>query len=440
MEKEDHKESFEKLLGKEVEKDFNKGKEYIKKLGPGLITGAADDDPAGIATYTQTGAQFGTGLIWLSIWTLPLKIVIQEMCSRIALVTGNGLASNIKHNYSKKILYTITSLLFFANVINISANMGAMAKTIQLTFPKIHFSILIIVIGLISSTLPILIPYKKYAQYLKWLVITLFSYIITGLIIKMDWGMLLSDSLIPKIILSKNYLYLITAIVGATLSPYLFFWQTSQEVEEEIAEGKTTVHSRRGTNIYEIKKMRTDVWSGMLLSNIVMFFIVAVSANTLFTSGITDINTASDAAKALTPLAGQWATLLFSFGIIGTGLLSIPVLAGSSSYAISESFGWKEGLYQKIKKAKAFYLTIIISIFIGGFINFIGIYSIKALIYSAILNGLISPIIIYFIIKISNNKKIMGHYHNSPLRRKLGWIIFILVSISSLATLFSLIF
>lgn len=436
MENYNKNESLDELLEQEIEKDITKGKEYIKKLGPGLVTGAADDDPAGIATYSQAGASFGTGLIWLSIWTLPLKIIIQEMCSRIALVTGNGLASNIKHHYPKKILYIITILLLSANIINIGANMGVMAKTIQLTFPNIPFSISIITIAFISSILPIIISYKKYSRYLKWLVITLFSYIITGLIIKMDWKILLHNSLIPQISFSKNYIFLITAIIGATLSPYLFFWQTSQEVEEEVEQGKTTVHLRRGTNKHEIKKMRNDVWGGMVLSNVVMFFIIAVSANTLFINGITNIETVSDAVMALNPLAGPWAGLLFSIGIIGTGFLAIPVLAGSTSYAISESFGWKEGLYRKMKEAKAFYITIIFSILIGVIINFTGIHYIKALIYSAIINGIVSPIIIYFIVRISSNQKIMGYHKNSSLRTKLGWLIFSLISISALATVF----
>jgi NRAMP (natural resistance-associated macrophage protein)-like metal ion transporter len=436
METENKNESLDELLEEEIEKDFEKGKEYIKKLGPGLVTGAADDDPVGIATYSQVGASFGTGLIWLSVWTLPLKIIIQEMCSRIALVTGNGLASNIKHHYPKKILYVITLLLLSANIINIGANMGVMAKTIQLTFPNIPFSISIIVIACVSSILPIIFSYKRYSKYLKWLVITLFSYIITGLIIKMDWKVLFHDSFIPQISFSKNYIFLITAIIGATLSPYLFFWQTSQEVEEEVEQGKTTVHMRRGTNKHEIKKMRNDVWGGMVLSNVVMFFIIAVSANTLFVNGITDIETVGDAVIALTPLAGPWASLLFSIGIIGTGFLAIPVLAGSTAYAISESFGWKEGLYRKIKEAKAFYITIIFSILVGIIINFMGIHYIKALIYSAIINGIISPIIIYFIVKISSNQKIMGYHKNSPFRKKLGWLVFFLVSISALATVF----
>lgn len=423
---------------KKTEVIIEEGEEYIKKLGPGLITGAADDDPSGIATYSQTGAQFGTGLLWLAVWTLPFMITIQEMCARIALVTGNGLASNIKHSYRKELLQIVTILLLIANTFNIGANLGVMAKAIELIIPGVSFTFLVILIGIVCLTLPIIIPYKKYARYLKWLVITLFSYIITGFIIHMDWPALLHHSLIPHITFSKDQILLITAILGTTISPYLFFWQTSQEVEEEISEGKITVHSRRGTNEAEIKKMRKDIWTGMFLSNTVMFFIIAVCANTLFKNGITNIETASDAALALLPLAGSFAMLLFSIGIIGTGLLAVPVLASSTSYAISESFGWKEGLYRKWKKAKAFYSIIIFSILIGILTNFIGLHPIKALIYSAIVNGIIAPIIIIFIVHISSNHKIMGHYKNSTTKNIIGWLAIILMSITAIAAIISL--
>jgi NRAMP (natural resistance-associated macrophage protein)-like metal ion transporter len=417
---------------------LEEGEDYIKKLGPGLITGAADDDPSGIATYSQAGAQFGTGLLWLSVWTLPFIITIQEMCARIALVTGNGLAANIKHSYRREIIHVVTILLLAANTFNIGANLGVMAKAVQLISPRIPFTFLVILIGLICLTLPVIIPYKKYARYLKWLVITLFSYVITGFIIQMDWSALLQNSIIPHITFSKEQILLITAILGTTISPYLFFWQTSQEVEEEIAEGKSTVHSRRGTNPVEIKKMRTDIWTGMFLSNLIMFFIIAVCANTLFVNGIHSIETASDAALALLPFAGSFATLLFSLGIIGTGLLAVPVLASSTSYAISESFGWKEGLYRKFKKAKAFYLVIIFSILVGVFTNFIGLHPIKTLIYSAILNGVIAPVVIIFIVHISNSHKIMGHYKNSKAQKIIGFLTIFLMSIASVATIISI--
>jgi len=417
---------------------LEEGEEYIKKLGPGIITGAADDDPSGIATYSQAGAQFGTGLLWMAAWVYPLVATVQEMCARIALVTGRGLASNIKRAYSKKILYACTILLFFANTLNIGADLGAMAKAVQLISPKTSFVLLVIFIGIAGLFLEILVPYRKYSKYLKWLVLAVFSYIITGIIIDMNWSLLLNDGLIPKITFSKSQILLITGILGTTISPYLFFWQTSQEIEEEISNGQKTIRSRKGTNPAEIKEMRADIWVGMFLSNLVMFFIIAVCANTLFINGITTINTAADAASALRPLAGHWAFLLFAIGIIGTGLLAIPVLAGSTAYAISESFGWKEGLYRKFKTAHAFYGVIIASIIIGILINFIGIDPIKALVYSAIANGIVAPVILIFIVKISSSKKIMGEYRNKPITKFLGWTATILMSIAAIATIISL--
>jgi len=431
------KPEVENLLEKK-ESFLEEGEDYLKKLGPGIITGAADDDPSGIATYSQTGAQYGTSLLWLAAWTLPLMAMIQEMCARISLVTGRGLAANIKHAYSKKVLYVCTAILFIANTLNIGADFGAMSKAVQLIIPSIPFSFLVIFIGIASLFMEVFIPYKKYAKYLKWLVISLFSYVVTGLIIHMNWSTLLIDGIIPHITFTKTQILLITGILGTTISPYLFFWQTSQEVEEQIAEGKTTAHSRRGTNASEIKNMRIDVWTGMFLSNLVMFFIIAVCANTLFVGGITNIETASDAALALTPFAGKFATLLFALGIIGTGLLAIPVLAGSTSYAISESLGWKEGLFHKLKEARAFYAVIAVSIVIGIVINFLGINPIKALIYSAIANGIVAPIIIICIVHISSDHKIMGHFKNSRLTKAIGWTIAFLMGITAIAAIYSL--
>jgi NRAMP (natural resistance-associated macrophage protein)-like metal ion transporter len=392
---------------------LKKGSNYLKSVGPGIVTGAADDDPSGIATYSQAGAQFGTSLIWLSIWLLPAMTLIQEMCARIALVTGKGLASNIKRVYSRKVLFFITSILFIANTINIGANLGAMAKAIQMIVPWFNFYFLIIFIGITGLVLQIFLSYKKYVKYLKWFAVSLLTYIVTGLIIKMNWGQIFTDALIPKITFSKEQIFLITAIIGTTISPYLFFWQTSQEVEEEISEGKTRAIDRQGATVGEIKKMRLDVGLGMFFSNLVMFFIIAVCATTLFANGVTDINTATDAAEALRPLAGNGAYFLFALGIIGTGLLSIPVLAGSTSYAITESFGYKEGLYRKLHDAHAFYGIIIISVVIGMLLNFIGVDPIKSLIYAAVLNGIIAPLILICIVHISGSKKIMGKHRNS---------------------------
>jgi len=420
------------------EEYLNESKKYMKKMGPGVITGAADDDPSGITTYSQAGAQYGTSLLWMAAWVYPLVATVQEMCARIAMVTGRGLASNIKRNFPKKILYICTILLFLANTLNIGADLGAMAKAFQLLYPNLSFVFLVIFTGLAGLLLEIFVPYRIYTRYLKWLVIAVFSYIVTGLIIHMDWSLLLHDGLIPQITFSKTQILLITGVLGTTISPYLFFWQTSEEIEEEILEGKKTIKMRKGTTPLEVKEMRLDIWIGMFLSNLVMFFIIAVCASTLFANGITNIETAADAARALEPLAGSWAKVLFAIGIIGTGLLAIPVLAGSAAYAISESFGWKEGLYRKYKTAHAFYGIIALSVIVGILINFIGIDPIKALLYSAIANGIVAPVILIFIVKISSSKKIMGEYRNKPVTRFLGWTATILMGVTAIAAIISL--
>jgi len=414
-------------------------KEYWKILGPGLTTGAADDDPSGIATYSQLGAARGTGLIWLSLFTYPLMGVVQEMCARIGLATGVGLAANIKRHYPRKILFFCATLLLFANVFNIGANLGAMAEGTKLIFPGANFVFLVIGFAALSLGLQIFVSYKGYSKGLKYLALILFAYIFSALMVKMDWGEVLRHTIIPTISFTKDEIILICAALGATISPFLFFWQTSQEVEEQILKGEKTEAQRRAlTRPEDIRKMRTDIWSGMFLSNLVMFFIIAASAATLFKGGITNIATAADAALALRPLAGDFSYLLFTLGILGTGFLSIPILAGSASYAISESFGWKEGLYRKIKEATAFYGVIILAMALGIVFNFIGLDPIRALIYAAILNGIISPVILFFIVRLSARADVMGEYKNKKTGNFFGWLslgIMSLVSITAIVFL-----
>ncbi len=415
-----------------------KFRSYWKLLGPGLTTGASDDDPSGIATYSQTGAKYGFQLLWLAPLTFPLMAVVQEMCARIGLVTGRGLAANIRINFPKPILYTCTLLLIIANTFNIGADLGAMAKAAQLFVPHVDFGLLVVAFAVVGLVLQIFTTYEKYAKYLKWLALILLSYIFSALIVHLDWGQVLAHTVIPTITFSKDQLILICAILGTTISPYLFFWQTSQEVEEEILDGKTSLKLRQEeTTPHEIKNMRIDVWSGMFLSNLVMFFIIAACSATLFSHGAHNITTAADAATALRPIAGDQAYLLFALGIIGTGMLAIPVLAGSASYALSESLGWKFGLYRKLKEANAFYGVIILSIIVGVGLNFIGLDPIKALIYSAVANGLIAPIILLLIVLISSNKKIMGNHSNGPITKSLGWLITIVMILAGVATIYS---
>jgi NRAMP (natural resistance-associated macrophage protein)-like metal ion transporter len=412
--------------------------EYLNTLGPGLVTGAADDDPSGIATYSQTGAQYGFQLIWLSLFTFPLMAVVQEMCARIALVTGRGLAANIRTNYPAWVLYLCTVLLFAANTFNIGADLGAMAKATQLLFPAAGFLALVAFFAIVSLLLQIFTTYARYAKYLKYLTFVLLAYVVTAFMVNLDWGQVARSTFVPSFSFSKDELLLVCAILGTTISPYLFFWQTSQEVEEEILRGKKTVKERKGATQQEISRMRFDVWSGMFFSNLVMFFIIAVCAATLFSHGITDIQSADQAASALRPLAGDLAYFLFAVGIIGTGMLAVPVLAGSASYAISESFKWHEGLYKKLKDARPFYGVIIVAMLVGFFLNFAGIDPIKALIYSAIGNGIVAPVVLVFIMLLSGNKKIMGEHVNHPLGSTIGWLTVILMAVAGIAALLSL--
>lgn len=414
--------------------------QYWENLGPGLTTGAADDDPSGIATYSQAGAKFGLNFLWAAPFTFPLMAVIQEMCARIGLVTGRGLAGNIKKHFPSRVMYVSALLLFFANTFNIGADLGAMAEAARLLVPAANFYLLVLGFAGASLLLQIFLPYSSYARYLKWLALVLFAYIFSALSLDFKWGDLLKAAFLPAFNFSRENIIMLCAILGTTISPYLFFWQSSQEVEEEILAGKTTIKMRRAvTESADIKRMRTDVWSGMFFSNLVMFFIILTCGIVLFKSGITGIETAGQAAQALRPLAGKGAYLLFTVGILGTGLLAVPVLAGSAAYALSESLSWRQGLYKKYRAAKKFYRVIILSMALGALMNFTGINPIKALIYSAVLNGLVSPVVLVLIVAISSNKKIMGKWANSPGISLAGWLICVLMIISGAAALAALI-
>lgn len=413
-------------------------KKYWETLGPGLVTGASDDDPSGIATYSQAGAQYGPQLLWLSVFTLPFLGVVQEMCARIAIVTGRGLASNIKRLFSRKILYFAMVLLFIANTLNIGADLGAMAKATQLVLPKLPFGFLVILFGVGGLLLEIFLSYRVYAKYLKWMTLVLLSYVLSLFLIHTDWSTVLSHTFLPSFSLTKDSLFIIMAILGTTISPYLFFWQTSQEVEEEILEGKRTIKERQKVDQKDLTRMRSDVWSGMIFSNFVMFAIMVVCAGTLYVNGITNIQTATDAALALKPIAGNGAFVLFALGIIGTGLLAIPVLAASLSYTVAESFSWREGLYQKLRSARSFYGVMALAMIVGLGINFLNIDPIKALLYSAIANGLIAPVILVCILLIAGNKKVMGEHTNNFWSHSLGWIITVIMAIAGVATIISL--
>ncbi len=416
-------------------------KQFFKKLGPGFITGASDDDPSGIATYSQTGAHFGFQQLWMSFFTFPFMTVIQEMCGRIGLVTGKGLAGVMRVHYSKKLLIFSVTLLVVANTINIGADLGAMASAMALLVP-IPFSILLCLFTAIILVLEIFVSYKKYVNYLKYFALSLLAYVVTVFVVQLDWSAVLTAVVAPTITWSQAYSMNIVALLGTTISPYLFFWQTDEEVEEEIATKKIKDfgEGKPHITIKDVRRMRSDTIFGMLFSNLIMFFIMATAAATLGSAGITNIQTAADAAQALKPLAGNLASLLFTLGIVGTGLLAVPVLAGSASYAVSESFSWKEGLYRKFSQAHGFYGVITIATLIGLVINFTRIPPFSMLYYTAVVNGMISPILMMIILAIANNKKVMGNYTNSLVSNVFGLIITVVMTIASLVLLWTFLF
>jgi NRAMP (natural resistance-associated macrophage protein)-like metal ion transporter len=399
---------------------------FWKLLGPGLVTGASDDDPSGIATYSQAGAAYGLSTLWTALITFPLMASIQEMCARIGLVTSHGLAGTIKNNYSKPVLYLMLLFSFPAIVMNIGADIAGMGAVGNLLFPSIHAIYFSIFFTAVLLVLIIYLPYQKIASVLKYLCIVLLVYFIVPFLYKQDLSAILKATFIPAIKFDKNFIIILVAILGTTISPYLFFWQATMEVEDMKQNNKSLVVNKR-----IIHEMKQDVDFGMLFSNLTMFFIILTTGTVLFNGGIHQIDTVEQAAMALKPLAGNMAYLLFAVGIIGTGLIAIPVLSGSLSYIITETFGWKEGLNRKFNKAKAFYIIIAISLILGLSMNYIGISPIKALIYSAILYGLTAPVLIGIILHISNNKKIMGKFTNGKTSNILGFTTLVLMTVAA---------
>lgn len=409
-------------------------KSFISRMGPGIVTGAADDDPSGIATYSQTGAQFGYSQLWTALFSFPLMLIVQEMCGRIGMVTGEGLAGVIKKYYSKKILAVAVLLLFIANTINIGADLGAMAATSKLVLGgPFFFWLFVITVG--TVLLQILVPYSSYAKFLKYLTFSLLAYIVTAFIVRQQWAQIMWSTFVPAFSFKKEYLLNIVAILGTTISPYLFFWQADQEVEEEIDHHKILGFGFGKPNVSkkDFKSLWMDTGIGMLFSNLIMFFIIVTAASTLGAHGITNVETATQAAEALRPIAGNYASLLFAIGIIGVGLLAVPILAGSASYAIAEAFGWKSGLSLTWKQAPAFYCVIILASTIGLFVNFLNIPPFKLLYYTAVVNGLIAPFLLVLILVVSNNKKIMGKHTNGIFSNALGGFITIVMFVAGMA-------
>lgn len=415
-------------------------KKLLKNFGPGLITGASDDDPSGIATYSQTGAQFGFGQLWTALYMLPFLVAVQEACARIGAVTGHGLAYAVKQHFNKKVMVFVVVLVLVANTINIGANIGAMAASLQLIIPW-AFTPLALIVTLSVLTLEIFTSYRAYSRLLKWLTLSLLAYPLTLFIIRAPWATILPATFIPHIEFNFAFFFIITGVLGTTISPFMFFWQASEEVEEERSFGMIR-HGLPHLTARFVKNFRLDTLLGMFFSELGTWAIIIVAATVLHQNGVTDIRTAADAARALEPLvssfphAGYLAKLLFTTGIVGLGLLAIPIMAGSAAYALAEAFNFREGLNLKLKQAHGFYGAITLATLVGLLINYIGIDPMKALVYSAVINGFVAVPLIYLIGKISSDQKVMGKYRSGLLSRSFIWLTFVGLTGSALTTLY----
>ncbi len=395
---------------------------FLQKLGPGLVTGASDDDPSGIGTYSQVGAQFGYGMLWTMVLSYPLMVAIQEISARIGRVTGVGLAANLRKNYPKPLLYSVLFVVSVANIFNLGADIGAMGAAAQLVLPG-RISLFIVIFGIGSLVGVLLVPYSTYAKYLKWLTVSLFAYVGVVFFAHVSWPAVIRSTFLPHIELTKNYLTALVAVLGTTISPYLFFWQASQEVEEvRNNRGEKPLKRAPSQAKEQLGRIRVDTYLGMALSNLVAFFIILTAAATLHAHGITEISTSAQAAKALEPLAGRFAFLLFVLGIVGTGLLAVPVLAASACYGIGEACRWKTSLERKPRDAVRFYAAITAATLIGLSLNFMHIDPVRALFWAAILNGVVAAPLMTVIMVMAASRKVMGQFV-IPLRLKVtGWL------------------
>lgn len=394
----------------------------LQVMGPGLITGASDDDPSGIATYSQAGAQFGYNLGWTLLFSFPLMCAIQEVSARIGRVTGRGIAGNLKRHYPGWIVYSLVFLLVAANTINLGADLGAMAAALQLQIggPSLLY---VAICGTVIVVLEIFVRYARYVSVLKWLTLSLFAYVGVALIVHVPWSQVGIRLIVPNISLNSDYLTVVVAILGTTISPYLFFWQAEEEVEEvKEREGAKPLERDPDAAPAEFGRIRVDTYLGMFFSNIVALFIMITTAATLHLHGITNIQTSAQAAEALRPIAGRFVFLVFGLGIIGTGMLAIPVLAGSGAYATGEAFGWHVGLARKFTRAKAFYMTILVAMIVGGTMNFTTIDPVKALFWSAVINGVVAVPVMVMMMLLGSRKEAMGQFTLTPGIRGVGWL------------------
>jgi len=404
---------------------------FFADLGPGLITGCADDDPSGISTYSMGGAVFGYGLLWTALLSFPLMVAVQMMCGRLGMVTGRGLAGVVRRRYPKWILWSACGLLIVANVVNIAADLGGMADATQMitgvnsmVWTPLYTAL---IVGFLFWS-----SYRQIARIFKWITLVLLAYVIAAFFAGVDWRHALLATLVPRPVWSHDYLEVLVGILGTTISPYLFFWQASEEVEEERAMGRSLAQ-RKGATDAEIRRLRTDVLIGMFASNFVMYFIILTTAATLHAHGVVKIETAKQAAEALRPLAGNAAYLLFTLGLIGTGMLGVPVLAGSCAYAISEAAAWRGSLEKKPRGAKKFYTVLGVAMALGLAIDYAGLDAVKMLFWSAVTNGVLAPPLIFLILLLTSDRNVMGSRVSSRTERTLGWITFALMTAAAVA-------
>ena len=409
----------------------NRAERFFSDLGPGLVTGCADDDPSGISTYSMAGAVFGYALLWTALISFPLMVSVQMMCGRLGMVTGRGLAGVIRRRYSKWILWGACSLLVVANVVNIAADLGGMADATRMVTGVNSLVWTPLYTALIVSFL-FWSSYRQIARIFKWITLVLLAYVITAFFAGVNWRQALLATLIPHPVWSRDYVEVLVGILGTTISPYLFFWQASQEVEEERAMGRTLAQ-RRGATAEELRGLRVDVITGMLASNFIMYFIILTTSASLHAHGVVKIDTAKEAAEALRPLAGNAAYLLFTLGLIGTGMLVVPVLAGSCAYAIAEASAWRGSLEKKPRGAKKFYSVLGVAMLLGLAINYIGLNAVKMLFWSAVTNGILAPPLILLILLLTSDRTVMGDQVSPMLERTLGWATFVLMTAAAVA-------
>ena len=426
-----------------MSKVASKLKEFWESLGPGLVTGAADDDPSGIVTYSVAGAKFGLATLWTALFTIPFMVIIQRMAGRIGLISGKGLAGNMKKHYPKWILVSIALLIVVAGIINIGADISGMSAAFTLLVPSVSPVLFALVIATAIVLSMIFFSYRNIAKYLKWVALVMVSYIFAAFLVHQDWLQILYRTFIPQIKFDRDHIMMLAAVFGTTISPYLFFWEASEIVEEERMHEKDGVHMIPSTEPHgphrsktmiknEISSMYQDIGVGMIFSNLITFFIIILNAATLFKGGITNVGSVEEIASALRPLAGQYTNILFLIGILAAGILAIPTLAGSAAYALSELFGWREGLDHKFKKAKQFYLIIIIATALGVLIPILRLQPVQILVYTAVIYGAISPFLIILLMHMANNPKIMGKYTSRMHSNIIAYILFMIMAASTI--------